>query len=338
MKNSIKIVLRHYLENNISKELFQKSLDNYFEKSRAKQLQSKHPNSQWKTINGAKVLVGENGNVIAGANGRLSKKEEKEITPEIVNKIQNSSWNEKIYGSEKYGYNIYLDGNKTEISKEEKSQLDSHQKKKVEERKIKDIQRKKIEAEKDKKLELKKVSGFKNKKPIDDFKEIIQANKKTKEIVGGKRWNGKVYGKKGSQSIYLNGDEVFVSDKQAESLDKSYYDIAVKTKDYQLDEANKEFTVSLNHIIEGYLSDKNILKTMQGVSDRQVLEYLPKISIDKSFNKVKTPHGIVDFSLYTIKIGDEVVRISAGSRMGDKVKFQEKISKKQLEQVQKQLK
>jgi len=80
MKNPIEIVLKNYLKNNISKELFHKSLDNYFEKSKAKQLQAKHPNSQWKTIKGAKVLVGENGNVIAGAGGRLTKKEEKEPT------------------------------------------------------------------------------------------------------------------------------------------------------------------------------------------------------------------------------------------------------------------
>ncbi len=75
MKNPIEIVLKHYLENNISKELFQKSLNNYFEKSRAKALQSKHSGSSWKTINGAKVLIGSDGNVIAGAGGKLGKKE-----------------------------------------------------------------------------------------------------------------------------------------------------------------------------------------------------------------------------------------------------------------------
>jgi len=74
--------------------VIQKAFDNgeinedLLEKSRAKALQAKHLGSSWKTINGAKVLVGGNGEVIVGAGGNLSKKDDsKKLSKDNLNRL-----------------------------------------------------------------------------------------------------------------------------------------------------------------------------------------------------------------------------------------------------------
>ena len=40
------------------------------------------------------------------------------------------------------------------------------------------------------------------------------------EILDGKKWNGKIYGRKGSYSIYLDGEKTSASDELAGELEK----------------------------------------------------------------------------------------------------------------------
>ena len=110
-------------------------------KSFSKDLQDKFPNGSWRTINGSHVFI-NNGKVIAGLDGfnehidKFFAEKKKKEEGNSISKEQNkdkyvppfnlSGWNGKFYGNEKTGYNVYLNGNKTDISKKQKEELEAY--------------------------------------------------------------------------------------------------------------------------------------------------------------------------------------------------------------------
>lgn len=42
------------------------------------------------------------------------------------------------------------------------------------------------------------------------------------DLIAGKRWNGKVYGKEGNRTIYLDGEPITIDDSLAADLEEYY--------------------------------------------------------------------------------------------------------------------
>lgn len=65
------------------------------------------------------------------------------------------------------------------------------------------------------------------------------------ESIKGKRWNGKIYGRKGAFRIYLNNEEAYITDEQAKELkqyhaDKKAYQEAIREMEKEWSKYAKE--------------------------------------------------------------------------------------------------
>lgn len=69
--------------------------EDLFEKAKSKIFQAKHPGSVWRTINGAKVLIGSGGEVIAGAGGALSKEKKESGGKKGLNELSKEEFHKK---------------------------------------------------------------------------------------------------------------------------------------------------------------------------------------------------------------------------------------------------
>ncbi len=176
-------------------------------KARSKQLQAKHPGSNWKTIKGAHVLVGGNGEIIAGAGGKIgagkgakseSGKKENVSVDSILkeasylkDKLRGVKGNVELRseerdtkgkrGQDKYEIGLYQGGKKvgslgSHPSKGGAEAMANRLGKKSEGKKVSDLAPKVVE-----KIKKEGISSVKN--SIEKFKKDAEVSKKTLAVL-----------------------------------------------------------------------------------------------------------------------------------------------------------
>lgn len=131
--------------------------------------------------------------------------------PEIPELVKEKKWNHTFYGRTG-NQSIYLDGAKVRVSEEEVEELETYLK--------------------DKKKYNETMDFLKKAETLKEYEELWNELEKKKQalvnlekpavpgIINGKKWNERFYGKTGSQSIYLDGEKVRISEEEVKELKK----------------------------------------------------------------------------------------------------------------------
>lgn len=77
----------------------------------------------------------------------------------------------------------------------------------------------------------KKQHGKELQKQKEREAKLADLLKEEPDLIKGKRWNQKIYGKSGNYSIYPDGEKVNISDEEAEELKKYLKDFREKMKE-----------------------------------------------------------------------------------------------------------
>lgn len=77
----------------------------------------------------------------------------------------------------------------------------------------------------------KKQHGKELQKQQEQEEKLEDLLKEEPDLIKGKRWNQKIYGKSGNYSIYPDGEKVNISDEEAEELKKYLKDFREKMKE-----------------------------------------------------------------------------------------------------------